>query len=88
MHLWLATVGLVIYVLAMSVGGTIQGLDWLQGGPFIKSVIDMAPYWLWRSIGGLFMLVANVVFAWNVWTMTYGRSRVPTSVAVALRDAS
>jgi cytochrome c oxidase cbb3-type subunit 1 len=87
-HLWLATVGLVIYVLAMSVGGTVQGLDWLQGAPFIKSVIDMAPYWLWRSIGGLFMLVANVVFAWNVWTMTYGRSRVLAPVAVALRDAS
>ena len=87
-HLWLATVGLAIYVLAMSVGGTVQGLDWLQGAPFIKSVIDMAPYWLWRSIGGLFMLVANVVFAWNVWTMTYGRSRVLAPVAVALRDAS
>jgi cytochrome c oxidase cbb3-type subunit 1 len=30
-HLWLTTVGVVIYVLALSVGGSVQGLDWIQG---------------------------------------------------------
>jgi cytochrome c oxidase cbb3-type subunit 1 len=30
-HLWLARVGVVIYVLALSVGGSVQGLDWIQG---------------------------------------------------------
>jgi cytochrome c oxidase cbb3-type subunit I len=87
-HFWLATVGLAIYVLAMSVGGTVQGLDWLQGAPFIKSVVDMAPYWLWRSVGGLFMLVANIVFAWNVWTMTYRRGVAPARVAVPVPEPS
>jgi cytochrome c oxidase cbb3-type subunit 1 len=83
-HFWLATVGVLIYVLALSIGGTVQGLDWIRGAPFIESVTDMAPYWLWRSIGGLLMFVSHLVFAWNVWTMTYRRARTPApSIAAA-----
>lgn len=73
-HFWLAAVGSTVYVLALSIGGTIQGLDWIHGEPFIQSVVDMAPYWLWRSIGGSLMFLSHLVFAWNVWAMTYRRS--------------
>ena len=73
-HFWLSTVGVAIYVLALSAGGTIQGLDWIRGVAFIQSVADVAPYWLWRSVGGTLMFLGHLVFAWNVWTMTYGRS--------------
>jgi cytochrome c oxidase cbb3-type subunit 1 len=73
-HFWLATVGIVVYVMALSIGGTIQGLDWVAGKPFIQSVVDMAPYWLWRSVGGLLMFASHLVFAWNVWDMTYRRA--------------
>lgn len=73
-HFWLAAVGSTVYVLALSIGGTIQGLDWIQGEPFIQSVVDMAPYWLWRSVGGSLMFLSHLVFAWNVWAMTYRRS--------------
>lgn len=84
-HFWLATIGVIVYVLALSVGGTIQGLDWIRAAPFIQSVVDMAPYWLWRLIGGLLMFLSHLVFAWNVWVMTYGRVSVAgqTSVRVA-----
>jgi cytochrome c oxidase cbb3-type subunit 1 len=73
-HFWLSTVGVTIYVLALSAAGTIQGLDWIRGVAFIQSVADAAPYWLWRSVGGALMFLGHLVFAWNVWTMTYGRS--------------
>lgn len=73
-HFWLALVGVSIYVIALSAAGTIQGLDWLRGVAFIQSVEDAAPYWLWRSVGGSLMFLSHIVFAWNVWTMTYGRS--------------
>ncbi|MEO6986674.1 MAG: cbb3-type cytochrome c oxidase subunit I [Paralcaligenes sp.] len=75
-HFWLAAVGCTVYVMALSIGGTIQGLDWVHGAPFIQSVVDMAPYWLWRSIGGSLMFLSHLVFAWNVWVMTYKRSPV------------
>jgi cytochrome c oxidase cbb3-type subunit 1 len=75
-HFWLATVGMLIYVLALSIGGTVQGLDWVHGLPFIQSVVDMAPYWLWRAVGGTMMFLSHLLFAWNVWGMTYGGSDV------------
>lgn len=82
-HFWLATVGVSIYVLALSAAGTIQGLDWIRGVAFIQSVEDAAPYWLWRSVGGSLMFLGHIVFAWNVWTMTYGRPYAPGPVAEA-----
>ena len=72
LHFWTALVGSFIYVISLSVGGTVQGLDWIHGLPFIQSVADMQSYWLWRGVGGSLMLLSHVVFAWNVWCMTYG----------------
>jgi len=73
-HFWLSVIGVAIYVAALSAAGTIQGLDWVRGLPFIQSVVDAAPYWLWRAVGGSLMFLGHLVFAFNVWTMTYGRS--------------
>jgi cytochrome c oxidase cbb3-type subunit 1 len=72
LHFWTALVGSFIYVISLSVGGTVQGLDWIHGLPFIQSVTDMQSYWVWRGVGGSLMLLSHVVFAWNVWCMTYG----------------
>jgi cytochrome c oxidase cbb3-type subunit 1 len=72
LHFWTALVGSFIYVISLSVGGTVQGLDWIHGLPFIQSVADMQSYWVWRGVGGSLMLLSHVVFAWNVWCMTYG----------------
>ena len=72
LHFWMALVGSFIYVISLSVGGTIQGLNWIHGAPFIQSVMDMQSYWVWRGVGGSLMFLSHVVFAWNVWCMTYG----------------
>jgi cytochrome c oxidase cbb3-type subunit 1 len=73
-HFWLAAIGVVIYVVALSAAGTVQGLDWIRGVAFIQSVVDADPYWLWRSVGGTLMFLGHLVFAWNVWKMTYGKA--------------
>lgn len=72
LHFWMAVVGSFIYVISLSIGGTIQGLDWIHGLPFIQSVVDMQGYWVWRGVGGLLMFLSHVVFAWNVWRMSFG----------------
>jgi cytochrome c oxidase cbb3-type subunit 1 len=74
LHFWMALVGSFIYVISLSIGGTVQGLDWIHGLPFIQSVIDMQPYYVWRGVGGSLMFLSHIVFAWNVWRMTYGKS--------------
>jgi cytochrome c oxidase cbb3-type subunit 1 len=85
MHFWMALVGSFIYIIALSIGGTIQGLDWVHGAPFIQSVIDMQSYYVWRGVGGSLMFLSHIVFAWNVWRMCYGPSASVSPVA-ALRE--
>jgi cytochrome c oxidase cbb3-type subunit 1 len=74
LHFWMALVGSFIYVISLSIGGTIQGFDWVHKKPFIQSVVDMQPYYVWRGVGGMLMFLSHVVFAWNVWRMTSGRA--------------
>jgi cytochrome c oxidase cbb3-type subunit 1 len=74
LHFWMAVVGSFIYVISLSIGGTIQGLDWIHGVPFIQSVVDIQAYWVWRGIGGALMFLGHVVFAWNVWRKSFGPS--------------
>jgi cytochrome c oxidase cbb3-type subunit 1 len=72
-------------VIALSIGGTVQGLDWVHKVPFIQSVVDMEPYYLWRGVGGILMFLSHVVFAWNVWRMTAGH---PGDAASPVMDPS
>src|SRR5258706_5684162 len=44
LHFWMALVGCFIYVTSLSIGGTIQGLDWMDGLSVIQSVIYMQRY--------------------------------------------
>ncbi len=71
-HFWLALVGIVIYVLSITVAGVLQGFSWVAEESFIQSVQAAAPMWLWRTIGGLLMAGSHVVFAANLWAMRPG----------------
>jgi cytochrome c oxidase cbb3-type subunit 1 len=82
LHFWMALVGCFIYVTSLSIGGTIQGLDWIHGLPFIQSVVDMQSYYVWRGVGGSLMFLSHIVFGWNVWRMCFG----PGAVASALES--
>lgn len=68
-HFWFAFLGLMIYVIALSIGGTHQGESWIAQLPFIHSVELMVPFWIWRSIGGTFMFLSHIIFAYNLYKM-------------------
>jgi cytochrome c oxidase cbb3-type subunit I len=69
-HFWLAFVGILFYALPLSYGATLRGLMWMEGKPFIDSVVVMFDYWLWRAIGGSLMFLSHLVFAYNFYQMT------------------
>lgn len=71
-HFWLALTGLLFYTVPLMYGSTLKGLMWQQGTPFIDSVVFMAPYWLWRAIGGSLMLLSHLFFAFNIYKMMAG----------------
>ena len=71
-HFWLALIGLLFYIVPLMYGATLKGLLWSQGKPFIDGVVLMAPYWLWRAIGGSLMWVSHLVFCYNLYRMIEG----------------
>lgn len=75
LHFWFATIGVTFYVISLSVAGTVQGLTWASGNPFIASVDAAAPYWVGRAVSGSLMLLSHFIFAYNVYLMTFGPSR-------------
>lgn len=68
-HFWMALVGLQFYTIPLMIGGTLKGLMWAEGQPFIDSVVLMGPYWLWRAIGGSLMLFSHFALAFNIYKM-------------------
>ncbi len=69
-HFWLAFIGLLFYAIPLSYGATLKGLMWMEGKPFLDSVVLMFEYWLWRAIGGSLMFISHLIFAYNFYKMT------------------
>jgi cytochrome c oxidase cbb3-type subunit 1 len=86
-HFWLALIGLLFYTFPLMYGSTLRGLMWMDGKPFIESVMLMAPYWLWRAIGGTLMWISHILFAYNFYVMVRGKEEItiPKSPVEILR---
>lgn len=73
-HFWLALIGITLQVTVLTVGGVFQGIalnDPMQ--PFQASIETVMPYLRWRSMSGLLLTAAHVVFAYHVFWMLRGR---------------
>jgi len=70
-HFWLAFIGLLLYAVPLMIGGTLKGLMWMEGKPFIDSVVKMFDYWIWRAIGGSLMFISHIIYFYNFYKMTY-----------------
>ncbi|MCY3984511.1 MAG: cytochrome-c oxidase, cbb3-type subunit I [Roseovarius sp.] len=78
-HLWLATLGIVIYAAVMWVAGITQGLMWReyddQGflvNSFIETVTAIHPEYVMRTFGGLLYLLGALIMVYNVWRTIRG----------------
>src|SRR3954464_7322878 len=74
-HFWVATIGIVLYVLAMWVAGITQGLMWrafddaghLQYPDFLETVTRLVPmYWV-RALGGSLYIAGVLLGAYNIF---------------------
>ncbi len=84
-HFWLAFIGLFAYMISLMAGGTLKGLSWVEGLPFIESVVMMKSYWVSRAIGGTLMFVSHLIFAYNFYYMVKNR-KVAVSRPVLHKD--
>ena len=95
-HFWLSLAGTLIYIFAMWNSGIIQGLMWrtyTEEGTLAYSFIDslraMYPYYIARTLGGLFFLIGAVIGAYNMWrTIRSAPSSAPVEGDVPLSAAT
>jgi cytochrome c oxidase cbb3-type subunit 1 len=81
LHLWVATIGIVLYIAAMWIAGVMQGLMWRavsEDGSltytFVESVKASYPFYAIRLLGGVLYLAGMLIMAWNVFrTVTDSR---------------
>jgi cytochrome c oxidase cbb3-type subunit I/II len=73
-HFWIATVGILLYVIAMWVAGITQGLMWRAvsdtGGllypNFVETYLAIRPMYWARLIAGLLYIAGILLMAWNL----------------------
>jgi cytochrome c oxidase cbb3-type subunit I/II len=81
LHFWLATVGILLYVISMYVAGLTQGLMWRAMTPegqlaypdFVETTTKIIPFYWIRVGGGLLYLAGAVVGAVNLYKTWKGR---------------
>ncbi|HHK42615.1 MAG TPA: cytochrome C oxidase Cbb3, partial [Planctomycetaceae bacterium] len=81
-HFWLATIGVIFYVVNMWIAGVMQGLMWRAvnedgtlTNTFVQSLEATWPFYVGRLLGGTAFLAGMLVMAFNTYkTIQMGRT--------------
>jgi cytochrome c oxidase cbb3-type subunit I/II len=94
-HFWLASLGIILYVIAIYSAGITQGLMWrafdetgrLQYPDFVETVVKLIPmYWV-RFAGGSLYVLGMLLFGYNIvmtWRKRPATYEIPVIQAPAL----
>ncbi|NMG40636.1 cytochrome-c oxidase, cbb3-type subunit I [Chelativorans sp. ZYF759] len=90
-HVWTATLGIVIYAASMWVSGIMQGLMWREYDDqgflvysFAETVAAMYPYYVMRAFGGFLYLIGALIMAYNLYMTIRGHVREEAPVGGSL----
>ena len=73
-HFWLAFIGMLIYVIGLTIGGVLQGNAMLDAKrPFMDSVLLTIPYLQARSVGGAMMLLSHFIFVAHATMLAFAK---------------
>lgn len=82
MHLWISTLGIVLYIAAMWVSGIMQGLMWRSydemgflNYSFVETVMAMHPFYVIRALGGILFLAGTLLMSYNIYRTIKGDVR-------------
>lgn len=72
-HFWIATIGIILWVIPMYWAGFMQGMMWKEFNPdgtlandFNETVNYLRPYFILRALGGFLFIVGALVMAYNL----------------------
>jgi cytochrome c oxidase cbb3-type subunit I/II len=83
-HLWIGTIGLLLYVIPIYTGGITQGLMWrafdasgrLAYPDFVETVTALMPFYWIRVVGGLLYFAGVLMLALNTVMTVLNRAKV------------
>ncbi|MBK6909392.1 MAG: cytochrome-c oxidase, cbb3-type subunit I [bacterium] len=83
-HFWIATIGILLYIVPIWTAGIMQGLMWrafdadglLQYPNFVETTQRILPFYHTRVLGGLMYLSGALLMCYNVW-LTVKRAPAP-----------
>jgi len=95
LHFWIATFGILLYVVAIYSAGVTQGLMWrafddtgrLAYPDFIETVLKLMPMYWMRAVGGTMYIVGMLLLGYNMlmtWRRRPAAYEVPVLHAAAL----
>lgn len=93
MHFWMATIGVVLYTVAMWGAGLTEGLMWraiddagqLQYPIFVDIVARLAPFYWVRVIGGTLYLTGVFLMAYNFTKTVWAPESAPVNAPLAAK---
>jgi cbb3-type cytochrome c oxidase subunit I len=90
-HFWIATIGIVLYMVSMWISGVNQGLMWRATNPdgtltyaFVEAVKASYPYWTLRVLGGLLYLAGMTMMLYNMAMTMRGAKPVDAPIPAAI----
>jgi cytochrome c oxidase cbb3-type subunit I/II len=94
-HFWMATVGILLYVVAMWSSGVTQGLMWKATRPdgsllypdFVETLVAIKPLYIVRALGGTLYLAGFVMMAWNLVKTARAGAPVNGEATVLVEEA-
>jgi len=88
-HFWTATIGTVVYIVAMWISGIMQGLMWgaydefgTLKYTFAESVANMHPYYALRALGGFIFFSGACIMLFNI-IMTVRQATINNTIEQA-----
>ena len=93
-HFWIATLGILVYVIAMWVAGITQGLMWRAvsetGGllypSFVETLLAIRPMYWARLAGGLLFFLGFLLMTWNLFKTASQGKAVDGELEIAIED--
>jgi cytochrome c oxidase cbb3-type subunit I/II len=93
-HFWLATIGIILYMVSMWVSGVNQGLMWRAINPdgsltypsFTETLLAIRPMYIVRALGGTLYFVGFLLMIWNLLKTIMPAKAVDVSLEVTVVD--
>lgn len=81
-HYWLKFLGFLLMMISLTTAGLIQAAGWAFGVPIDQWSLQIRPYWFFRAISGVMIVLGQFIFAYNVIRTLYSKPKEMVVTAV------